>query len=795
MSQLADMASICSVPGHLIDARITAIYKEIEHIAARMEGALGKGDLDRLAEVLGIAIPEPTKANPAPRVCVCIWLDSFLAQERLADSEKKFVGCARYLGLDDVQLVDEVSLAWSEILDVNYAAIFMPARETLKILTVRGGEFLRDILAVARNVVADSLHHILDIGGELLPRLAPDRKATAAFYTLRESADLLTGLVPESCYRELAARRGDRPGLVGDFACGTGSLLVSAYRRIRRQIDAAGGKPDKHHRWWMEEGLFGVDIQPIAVHLTAMRLSSFAMKQKYKRANIIYAGLDGSGSTGALELLDRPKLLDLFPVEDGKDVEDLHAPAPDDRFGLCVMNPPYTRTKKGQSAFRVSQLDQAGTEASKKRQSVLTKGTFANGMAGMASAFAALADKKLAEDGVYASVLPASAASASSWAGFRKNLRERYSDVLVASATSAVRRSFSADTGMAELFVVARKGETPESVFHFISLYEFPRNAVETEAFVHAIRSAVSRSRPGLPTPIRVGVAVVGNCLAYKVTKDEVWAPANVRDLSLIGYAGKFHGHADMQPMKDVFEVGPSHDSIGHLEGNNPRGAFTFLPAAPDVTPNHPSLWARDHENQHTILTAPTHDGEPMPGRGDLQKRMLEQRSRFFFARDLGFGAQTTSIAYTERLCLGGPAWAGLRTDQPGMDKALCLWSNSIFGLAWRWFYGGKQHDGRSRYQIDSVHTFPIPRFDEKAVRVAEENFEEIIRLSLRTCAFIQWDPNRQRIDSVVRDMLGFGKDMDEDVDQLRRRWCREPGVNRNRIEIIKLLKADGMLA
>ena len=75
VSQLADMASICSVPGHLIDACITAIYEKIEHIAARMEATLGEGDLDRLAEVLGIAIPEPTKANPkprnpAPRVCV-----------------------------------------------------------------------------------------------------------------------------------------------------------------------------------------------------------------------------------------------------------------------------------------------------------------------------------------------------------------------------------------------------------------------------------------------------------------------------------------------------------------------------------------------------------------------------------------------------------------------------------------------------------------------------------------------------------------------------------------------------
>ena len=775
--------------GHLIDERIARIYEQIEDIAARMEASLGEGTRDRLAKALGIATPKA-----ALRVCVCIWLDSFLAQERLADAEVNFVGCARYHGVADGQLMTEVSQAWSDILRINYGAIFTPARETLRVLAGRVGTYLREILGVAEDVVADSLHHILDIGGELLPRLAPDRKATAAFYTLRESADLLTGLVPEDCYKELAARDDKPPRLVGDFACGTGSLLVSSYRRIRREIDASGELPDDHHRWWMEEGLFGVDIQPIAVHLTAMRLSSFAMNRGYRRANIIYAGLDGSGSTGALELLDRPKLLDLFPVEAGVDVEDLHAPAPNYRFGLCTMNPPYSRTRRGQSAFRVSQLDDAGHRASQRRQGSLIKNTFANGKAGMASSFSALADKKLKRGGAYASVLPATAASNSSWADFRECFHRRYSGVLVVSMASAKRQSFSADTGMEELLVVARKGEAPGLLFHFVSLYEFPRNAVETEAFVHAIRSAVARSKPGWPTQICVGVSVVGDCLAYEVSEGEEWVPANVRDLSLVEYIGKFHRYADMLPMEDVFEVGPSHDSIGHPAGGDGRGAFMFRPVAPGVTPRHPSLWASNHTTQRTILAKPTHDGEPVTERGDLQKRMLEQRAQFFWCRSLRLTSQVLASAHAARPVLGGTAWAGLRAEQPGLDKAMCLWANSIFGLVWRWLYGGKQQAGRSRYQIDAIHSFRIPRFDERAVAVAEEHFDDLICLPLRPCSYAQWDDNRKQIDTVVREMLGFDADLDEDVDQLRRRWCAEPGVHGGKREIVKLLKEDGLL-
>ena len=108
VSQLADLASICSVPGHLIDARVTAIYEKIEDIAARMDAKLGDGTRGKLASALGIATPKATL-----RVCVCIWLDAFLAQERLTDAAEGLVGCARCRGVDDAQLMTEVYRAWS----------------------------------------------------------------------------------------------------------------------------------------------------------------------------------------------------------------------------------------------------------------------------------------------------------------------------------------------------------------------------------------------------------------------------------------------------------------------------------------------------------------------------------------------------------------------------------------------------------------------------------------------------------------------------------------------------------
>ena len=113
--------------------------------------------------------------------------------------------------------------------------------------------------------------------------------------------------------------------------------------------------------------------------------------------------------------------------------------------------------------------------------------------------------------------------------------------------------------------------------------------------------------------------------------------------------------------------------------------------------------------------------------------------------------------------------------------------------------------------EIDAIRALRIPRFDERALAVAAENFEELIRLPLKPCAHAQWNENHQRIDAVVCEMFGFDEmfhssemfdfarenpqENIEDVNELRRRWCREPGVYGGKKEIVELLKKDGLLA
>ena len=94
-----------------------------------------------------------------------------------------------------------------------------------------------------------------------------------------------------------------------------------------------------------------------------------------------------------------------------------------------------------------------------KSLSRYTQNTCYHGYAGIASAFAALGHNKLKPGGVIALVLPLSAASGQSWLRFREMIAGAYTGITILSLAAADNDdlSFSADTGMAECLVIARK--------------------------------------------------------------------------------------------------------------------------------------------------------------------------------------------------------------------------------------------------------------------------------------------------------------------------------------------------
>ena len=132
-----------------------------------------------------------------------------------------------------------------------------------------------------------------------------------------------------------------------------------------------------------------------------------------------------------------------------------------------IMNPPFISATNHEGAhaditnpaFAAFDATHADQTAMGQRANKLAENTCYHGNAGIASAFAALAHKKVKPGGVLALVLPLSATVGLSWQGFRKMLEDHYTGltVLTIAATDNEDLSFSSDTGMAECLVVARR--------------------------------------------------------------------------------------------------------------------------------------------------------------------------------------------------------------------------------------------------------------------------------------------------------------------------------------------------
>ena len=213
--------------------------------------------------------------------------------------------------------------------------------------------------------------------------------------------------------------------------------------------------------------------------------------------------------------------------------------------------PPFTRatnhegahadiTNPAFAAFDATPADQ--TEMG-DRINLLGKDSCYHGNAGIASAFAALAHKKLKSGGVLALVLPLSAAAGLSWQSFQETLAKDYADLTVLSiaASDNDHLSFSADTGMAECLVVARKlkqSEVTTGRGHFVSLGH------RAQRFAHAGSLAMNVSNPERArrvedgpyggTALMIGDELAGESMTVPVQTDGAsWGAVRLSDLSL----------------------------------------------------------------------------------------------------------------------------------------------------------------------------------------------------------------------------------------------------------------------
>ena len=431
----------------------------------------------------------------------------------------------------------------------------------------------------------------------------------------------------------------------------------------------------------------------------------------------------------------------------------------------------------------------------------------------MATDFGDLCNIRLAPGGVYANVLPLTAAHAGTWQGWRSEIEKDFQNIAVIANTSKDElQSMSADTGMSEMLVVATKKERRPSVWTpteilCVNLSKSPTTMAEGYATAREIAAIPPESEQGTLTHgiyTRMRQEARGNPWgAVGNSNNEM---NNVIEALLRGEAHDpltlttYQLSVPTATLGETADTGPTHHLIGHATGNDPIGAFEWVPLDKLASkPAQQSMWAADAKSQTRITTSPTHGGTPVDQ--ELSKEMVKNRSKWFISRNLRWTSQATAVSRTTKPAHGGRAWNAMQKVSDNAGQCIALYYNSTIGAIVRNAYGQSTQAGRAPIQIGSIPGLPYPAFHadtpeaQRARDIANRNFGQLSCLPLEPFAYCFRDTNRHKIDSVVAEMLGLDP-QDEAVKEMlayyRLLFASEPNVNGRQKKIMEALENHG---
>jgi hypothetical protein len=275
-ADLSILTQSASVPPDVIEAAADQLVSGVRDAAGLLEdmARANPGAIHKISQELRQEDGEQTR-----RMAATILANSFVFHESLAGGVGE-LGTVRSLGeLRAVGLTKSVILGeWRKILEVNYWPIFDISRRIIEVVPAPNSKALiESVVDTANKLLENRLTRSHDLTGAVFQRLIIDRKFLAAYYTTPASAALLVGLaiIPKRppAGGTWASAEDVKTLRIADFACGTGTLLSTAYQRVGQLHELNGGDSEKLHPDMMAHSLIGCDVLPAAAHLTASMIS------------------------------------------------------------------------------------------------------------------------------------------------------------------------------------------------------------------------------------------------------------------------------------------------------------------------------------------------------------------------------------------------------------------------------------------------------------------------------------------------------------------------------------------
>jgi adenine-specific DNA-methyltransferase len=278
-----------------------------------------------------------------------------------------------------------IKLSFEEILKIDYEAIFK--HDIFDMI-----EF--DDVNIKKIIDSLSEYNFSKIDSDIIGKIyeyhvtKEERKSLGQFYTPELIIDYILKNIPIKETDKLL-----------DPACGSGGFLIRAYDVFREQL--MKDKANKNiHKQIIENNLFGYDINPFSVHLTAMNLALKNIESK----------------TDVINVLERDSLSDNIEYDFGQmmktlNKKEINRTENTDKFNVIVGNPPY---------FNISK-----DIIEKQHYDMQEFKEISSGVTNISSLFLKRYISMLEPNGYLGFVVPKSLTYSGSWEGIRKYILEQ----------------------------------------------------------------------------------------------------------------------------------------------------------------------------------------------------------------------------------------------------------------------------------------------------------------------------------------------------------------------------------
>ena len=468
-----------------------------------------------------------------------------------------------------------------------------------------------------------------------------------------------------------------------------------------------------------------------------------------------------------------------------------------------IQNPPFTKTSADNNSNAPKGI--FGDHPNKVEMRKCLKGhksKIGNNHAGLGSYFIDVADKMLKTNGRMGIVLPSTVLSATSWKKVRSLLAQEYHDLIVVSiaAEKTADCVFSADTGMTECLIIAKRGKTKNSGRGtFICLHRQPIGRLEALEIAKEISRLkdIPKIEDGITggSPIRVGKEIIGYAQNCSLTPSNgVWSVFCIKDFATVQSAYQLVNSQLQLPRQDASELIPICQlseiakvgaRVYDMVGKNKKKMFKIEKSCPE-TADYPCLWHVHNETQRAMVVQPDSHALLRSNSEDDINKINQQNSRIHYNMYLRYNTNSLAAMFTEQNTLGVNLIPNIVFENTNYEYVWTLWCNSTFGLLCHWINSSKQHLGRgiyARVDLRSLPTLDIRKLNQFQLMTAESIFSNLKNMKMLPFNEMADDPVRQELDRLLlSEVFGFKENTHQKAHEglglLRKKLCDEPSIH-----------------